>query len=295
MTASLVFCTGPLTILGSLSDGLGNGADQLYLKATLDGFAAIAFAASFGWGVAASALTVLVVQGTITAVGAVLGDVLSDAELAAITAAGGLMLVGVALRLLRIREIAVADLLPGLVVAPLLVAAGRGVPLRRAARRRRRGTPPSPTSSPDELLARCPDRTISPVSRTWAWSARRSACAAFCSTSSTVVPCSLISAMIEKICWISFGARPIDGSSSSTSRGRAISARPMASICCSPPDSVPADWLARSCEPREQLEDPLEVVAVRRGLAVLADVGAHVEVLAARSCPGSTRGPRATG
>lgn len=123
VTSSLVFCTGPLTILGSLSDGLGHGADQLYLKATLDGFAAIAFAASFGWGVAASALTVLVVQGTITALGAVLGDVLSEAGLAAVTATGGLMLVGVALRLLRIREIAVADLLPGLVVAPLLVSA----------------------------------------------------------------------------------------------------------------------------------------------------------------------------
>ena len=123
VTASLVFCTGPLTILGSLSDGLGHGADQLYLKATLDGFAAVAFAASFGWGVTASALTVLLVQGAITAVGAVLGDVLPGAELAAITAAGGLMLVGVALRLLRIREIAVADLLPGLVVAPLLVQA----------------------------------------------------------------------------------------------------------------------------------------------------------------------------
>jgi uncharacterized protein len=123
VTASLVFCTGPLTILGSLSDGLGHGADQLYLKATLDGFAAIAFAASFGWGVAASALTVLAVQGSITLVGAGLGNVLSDAGLAAITASGGLMLVGVALRLLRIREIAVADLLPGLIVAPLLVLA----------------------------------------------------------------------------------------------------------------------------------------------------------------------------
>jgi uncharacterized membrane protein YqgA involved in biofilm formation len=121
VTSSLVFCTGPLTVLGSLSDGLGHGADQLYLKATLDGFAAIAFAASFGWGVAASALTVLVVQGGITALGAVLGDVLPGAELAAITATGGLMLVGVAMRLLRIREIAVADLLPGLLVAPLLV------------------------------------------------------------------------------------------------------------------------------------------------------------------------------
>ena len=52
MTSSLVFCVGPLTILGSLNDGLGNGADQLFLKSALDGFAAIAFAASFGWGVA---------------------------------------------------------------------------------------------------------------------------------------------------------------------------------------------------------------------------------------------------
>lgn len=121
VVSSLLFCTGPLTILGSLNDGLGNGADQLFLKATLDGFAAIAFAASFGWGVAASAITVVVVQGGLTLVGVLLGDVLPDAQLAAITATGGLLLVGVALRLLRIREIPVADLLPALVIAPLLV------------------------------------------------------------------------------------------------------------------------------------------------------------------------------
>jgi uncharacterized protein len=121
VTASLLFCTGPLTILGSLNDGLGNGADQLYLKAVLDGFAAIAFAASFGWGVAASAITVIVVQGSLTVVGLLLGDVLPTPHLAALTATGGLLLVGVALRLLRIREIPVADLLPALVAAPLLV------------------------------------------------------------------------------------------------------------------------------------------------------------------------------
>jgi uncharacterized membrane protein YqgA involved in biofilm formation len=121
VVSSLVFCTGPLTILGSLNDGLGNGADQLFLKAALDGFAAIAFAASFGWGVAASAVTVVVVQGSLTLLGLALGDVLPDAHLAAITATGGLLLVGVALRLLRIREIPVADLLPALLVAPLLV------------------------------------------------------------------------------------------------------------------------------------------------------------------------------
>ena len=120
VVSSLVFCMGPLTILGSLNDGLGLGADQLFLKSALDGFAAIAFAASFGWGVAASALTVLVVQGGLTVVGLLLGDVLPDAHVASLTATGGLLLVGVALRLLRIREIPVADLLPALVAAPLL-------------------------------------------------------------------------------------------------------------------------------------------------------------------------------
>jgi uncharacterized membrane protein YqgA involved in biofilm formation len=122
ITASLVFCVGPLTILGSLDDGLGRGIDKLALKATLDGFASIAFAASLGWGVAASALVVLVVQGSLTLLAALLGDLLPDAQLAALTATGGLLLVGVALRLLRIRSVPVGDLLPALAVAPLLVA-----------------------------------------------------------------------------------------------------------------------------------------------------------------------------
>ncbi|GAA1543102.1 DUF554 domain-containing protein [Nocardioides humi] len=121
--ASLIFCTGPLTILGSLNDGLGKGADELYLKSALDGFAAIAFAAAFGWGVAASVLTLVVIQGGLTVVGLALGDVLPAAELAALTATGGLLLVGVALRLLDIKPVAVADLLPALAVAPLLTAA----------------------------------------------------------------------------------------------------------------------------------------------------------------------------
>jgi uncharacterized protein len=122
VTSSLVFCVGPLTILGSLNDGLGNGADQLYLKAALDGFAAIAFAASFGWGVGASVVSLVVVQGSLTALGVVLGGLLPDAEIAALTAVGGLVLVGVALRLLRLKQLAVGDLLPALVVAPLLTA-----------------------------------------------------------------------------------------------------------------------------------------------------------------------------
>lgn len=123
VVSSLIFCTGPLTILGSLNDGLGKGADQLYLKSALDGFASIAFAAAFGWGVAASIVTLVAIQGGLTLAGMILGDVLPAGELAAITATGGLLLVGVALRLLDLKPIAVADLLPALVVAPLLTAA----------------------------------------------------------------------------------------------------------------------------------------------------------------------------
>lgn len=121
VTASLVFCVGPLTVLGSLDDGLGRGIDKLALKSTLDGFAAVAFAASLGWGVAASVVAVLAIQGSLTVLGALLGDLLPDAHLSALTATGGLLLAGVALRLLRIREVPVADLLPALLVAPLLV------------------------------------------------------------------------------------------------------------------------------------------------------------------------------
>ncbi|PZF84327.1 DUF554 domain-containing protein [Jiangella anatolica] len=122
LTTSLLFCVGPLTILGSLSDGMGLGYDQLALKATMDGFAAVAFAASFGWGVMASALAVLVVQGLLTLGGVAAGNLLGDAYVSAITATGGLLLVGVALRLLRMKPLPVGDLLPALLVAPLLVS-----------------------------------------------------------------------------------------------------------------------------------------------------------------------------
>lgn len=122
LTASLLFCVGPLTILGSLSDGLGRGIDQLVLKATLDLFAAIAFASTFGVGVLLSAVSIVVVQGSLTAVGVLLGSIAPEAHVAALTATGGLMLVGIALRLLGIRQVPVADLLPALLVAPLLVS-----------------------------------------------------------------------------------------------------------------------------------------------------------------------------
>ncbi len=118
--SSLVFCVGPLTILGSINEGLGNGADQLLLKAVLDGFASLAFAASFGIGVMLSALSIAVIQGSLTVLGALLGSFMPEAHLLALTATGGLILVAVAFRLLDLKAIPVADLLPALVVAPLL-------------------------------------------------------------------------------------------------------------------------------------------------------------------------------
>ncbi|MFM7146650.1 MAG: DUF554 family protein, partial [Actinomycetales bacterium] len=120
--ASLIFCIGPLAILGSLSDGLGQGIEQLALKSTLDGFGSLAFAASLGWGVAASAISVGIVQGLFTLLGALVGSFLAVALISSITATGGVLLIGVSLRLLRIKAVPVGDMLPALVVAPLLTA-----------------------------------------------------------------------------------------------------------------------------------------------------------------------------
>ena len=120
VSASLVFVVGPLAVLGSLSDGLGRGIEQLALKSTLDGFASLAFAASLGWGVAAAALSVGVVQGLLTLLGYLLGGLLPAALVSAVTATGGVLLLGVGLRLLALKLVAVGDLLPALVAAPLL-------------------------------------------------------------------------------------------------------------------------------------------------------------------------------
>jgi hypothetical protein len=120
VSASLLFCVGPLTILGSLSDGLGTGIDQLVLKSSLDLFAAMAFAASLGLGVMFSALTVAFVQGVLTICGVVFGSFMPDSLIAAMTAAGGVLLLGIGIRLLQLKEVRVADMLPALAVAPLL-------------------------------------------------------------------------------------------------------------------------------------------------------------------------------
>lgn len=127
VTPTLLFCVGPLTILGSLSDGLGRGADQLLVKSILDGFAAIAFASSLGIGVLVSAVLVGVLQGSLTLLAYLLGDFLSLAQIDALTATGGVILMALALRLLRVKQIPVGDMLPALLVAPVIVAIAAAV------------------------------------------------------------------------------------------------------------------------------------------------------------------------
>ena len=122
ITASLVFCVGPLTILGSLQNGLpGNDITLLATKSLLDGVASIAFAAALGPGVYLAGLTVLVVQGGIAGFAFLLADALDAATVVAITATGGLILLGVGLRLLELKPVRVASFLPALLLAPLFL------------------------------------------------------------------------------------------------------------------------------------------------------------------------------
>ena len=119
VNASLLMAIGPMAILGSLEDGLGLGAHTLTIKAILDGFASIAFAASLGWGVAASALTVGAWEGLLTLMSSLGAGDIGEAYVSAITATGGVLMIAIGVRLMGIRAIAVADLLPSLLLAPL--------------------------------------------------------------------------------------------------------------------------------------------------------------------------------
>ncbi|HZA26946.1 MAG TPA: DUF554 domain-containing protein, partial [Actinomycetota bacterium] len=123
VVASLVFCVGPLTIVGSIQEGLTGTYELLAVKAMLDGFAALAFASALGWGVGFSILVILVYQGTLTLGASALGGGFSDAMIAAMSATGGVLILGIALRLLDLRRVRVANLLPAIVLAPAIVAA----------------------------------------------------------------------------------------------------------------------------------------------------------------------------
>ena len=121
VTASLLFCVGPLTVIGAIDDGLRGDYDKLATKSLLDGFASIALASTLGWGVAVAAISVLVFQGTIALGAGLFEDILVGEALAAMTSAGGLLIIGISLKLLEIRDVKVGNFLPALVFAPALV------------------------------------------------------------------------------------------------------------------------------------------------------------------------------
>ncbi|MSQ23364.1 MAG: DUF554 domain-containing protein [Chloroflexi bacterium] len=122
VTASLIFCVGPMTILGSIQDGLTGAYETLALKATLDGVTSVVLASTLGWGVMLAAGTVLVFQGALTLSAGMARDLLSAPMITEMTATGGLLILAIGLNILRLTRVPVGDLLPALLVAPTLVA-----------------------------------------------------------------------------------------------------------------------------------------------------------------------------
>jgi uncharacterized membrane protein YqgA involved in biofilm formation len=120
VTSSLVFCIGPLTIVGSIQDGVSGNASVLYAKSLLDGFASIVFASSLGVGVIFSSLTVLIFQGGLTILGTKLSFLLRPEILNELIATGGLIIVAIGIFLLGIKKIKVGNFLPALVVVVVL-------------------------------------------------------------------------------------------------------------------------------------------------------------------------------
>jgi len=120
-TASLLFCVGPLTVIGSFEDGLNGNLEPLATKSLLDGFASIALASTLGFGVAFAAVTVLLVQGALTLGAGLFDDLLRGEALSAMTSTGGVLIIAIALKLLDLKDVKVGNFLPALAIAPLLV------------------------------------------------------------------------------------------------------------------------------------------------------------------------------
>ncbi|MFM7124318.1 MAG: DUF554 domain-containing protein [Actinomycetes bacterium] len=121
VTATLLFCIGPLTILGAIQDASGVTPQLYIIKGTLDGFMSVIFGAIHGVGVLFSAVSVFVVQGTLTLFGMQLDSLLNDRMRVELFAAGGLAVMAIGLNLLDIKKIRLGSLLPGLIVTPVLV------------------------------------------------------------------------------------------------------------------------------------------------------------------------------
>ena len=122
VTASIVFCVGPLTVQGAIEDGLFGDYTKLAIKAMLDGFAALAFAATLGPGVLASIVVILGFQGGLALLAGLASDIFTPPMVAEMTAAGGVVLLAISLRLLDLKEVRAANLLPAIFIAPALVA-----------------------------------------------------------------------------------------------------------------------------------------------------------------------------
>ncbi|NLV74728.1 MAG: DUF554 domain-containing protein [Chloroflexi bacterium] len=122
ITASLVFCIGPMTLLGSIQDGLTGDYTLLAIKSLLDLFSSLIFASSLGIGVVFAALVVLVYQGAITLLAVYAQQLLTTAMINEMTATGGVMIIAIGLLLLDLKKIRVANLLPALFIAPAIVA-----------------------------------------------------------------------------------------------------------------------------------------------------------------------------
>ena len=121
VTATLLFCIGPLTILGAIEDASGKTPQLYIIKGTLDGFMMIIFSALYGVGALFSAVSVFVVQGTLTVFGASLDSLLDDRMRLELFAAGGLAVMAIGINLLEIKKIRLGSLLPGLILTPILV------------------------------------------------------------------------------------------------------------------------------------------------------------------------------
>jgi uncharacterized membrane protein YqgA involved in biofilm formation len=119
--ASLLFCVGPLAVVGAIQDGLTGDYEALATKSMLDGFASIALSAALGWGVALAAVTVLVYQGALSLGATLFEDILQGEALSALTSAGGVLIIGISLKLLDVTDVKVGNFLPALVFAPALV------------------------------------------------------------------------------------------------------------------------------------------------------------------------------
>jgi len=121
VTATLLFCVGPLTILGAIEDASGRTPQLYIIKGTLDGFMTIIFTALYGVGAIFSAVSVFVVQGSLTVFGTSLDALLTDRMRLELFSAGGLAVIAIGINLLEIKKIRLGSLLPGLVITPILV------------------------------------------------------------------------------------------------------------------------------------------------------------------------------